>query len=228
MKKAFTLAEVLITLGIIGVVVALTLPVIVQNHIKETTVKKIQQNFSLFEQINKIGLIDNETFYDWDASVDRGVIAENFVKEFLIPNTKIMKNCGFDRNGGCFPKKIYYLNGEELANSTNNISQYLVLGNGTCIYLNAQTASPEGGNLIAAVMDTNGFSGPNRVGRDIFEFKIGKDGIVTYKNAFNQSREYYLSQGRWYNCNKKAKYAGFSCINVIIQDGFKIGKGYPW
>ena len=81
MKKAFTLAEVLITLGIIGVVVALTLPVIVQNHIKETTVKKIQQNFSLFEQINKIGLIDNETFYDWDASVDRGVIAENFVKE---------------------------------------------------------------------------------------------------------------------------------------------------
>ncbi len=170
MKKAFTLAEVLITLGIIGVVAALTLPVIVQNYIKETTVKKIQQNFSLFEQINKIGLIDNETFYDWDASVDRGVIAENFVKEFLIPNTKIMKNCGFDRSGGCFSAKIYYLNGKEVESSTKNVIQYLVLGNGTCIYLNAQTSSPDanGGNVIAVVMDTNGLSGPNRVGRDIF------------------------------------------------------------
>ena len=39
-KKAFTLAEVLITLGIIGVVAAMTLPALIQKqHRKETSVK---------------------------------------------------------------------------------------------------------------------------------------------------------------------------------------------
>lgn len=35
MKKAFTLAEVLITLGIIGVVAALTIPTLVNNYRKK-------------------------------------------------------------------------------------------------------------------------------------------------------------------------------------------------
>ena len=42
-KAAFTLAEVLITLGIIGVVAALTMPVLIQNHrntVVETRLKK--------------------------------------------------------------------------------------------------------------------------------------------------------------------------------------------
>ena len=39
-KKAFTLVEVLITLGIIGVVAAMTLPALIQKqHRKETSVK---------------------------------------------------------------------------------------------------------------------------------------------------------------------------------------------
>lgn len=37
MKKAFTLAEVLVTLGIIGVVVALTLPAVIANYRKKST-----------------------------------------------------------------------------------------------------------------------------------------------------------------------------------------------
>lgn len=43
MKKAFTFAETLITIGIIGVVAAMTMPVIVQNYrakVLETAFKK--------------------------------------------------------------------------------------------------------------------------------------------------------------------------------------------
>ena len=36
MKKGFTLAEVLITLGIIGVVAAMTMPTLIQNHQKRS------------------------------------------------------------------------------------------------------------------------------------------------------------------------------------------------
>lgn len=48
-KRAFTLAEVLITLGIIGVVAALTLPSIIQRKTEKATVVKLQKFASTFE-----------------------------------------------------------------------------------------------------------------------------------------------------------------------------------
>ena len=42
-QSAFTLAEVLITLGIIGVVAAMTLPTLIQNHQKQTYVVGLQK-----------------------------------------------------------------------------------------------------------------------------------------------------------------------------------------
>ena len=44
--KAFTLAEVLITLGIIGVVAALTLPTLIQNHQKQVYVTQLKKAYS--------------------------------------------------------------------------------------------------------------------------------------------------------------------------------------
>ena len=49
-KFAFTLAEVLITLGIIGVVAALTLPTVIKHYkakVLETAFKKVSQTFML-------------------------------------------------------------------------------------------------------------------------------------------------------------------------------------
>lgn len=43
-KKAFTLAEVLITLGIIGVVAALTMPTVIQNYKKKTSSNSVKSN----------------------------------------------------------------------------------------------------------------------------------------------------------------------------------------
>ena len=42
MKRAFTIAEVLITLGIIGIVAAMTLPVVIGNYQKKVTVEKLK------------------------------------------------------------------------------------------------------------------------------------------------------------------------------------------
>lgn len=50
MKTAFTLAETLITLGIIGVVAALTIPSIIKNYQKKQTAIKLKQTYSLLTQ----------------------------------------------------------------------------------------------------------------------------------------------------------------------------------
>lgn len=49
-KKAFTLAEVLITLGIIGVVAAITMPVLINKYQEIVTVTKVKKFYSLMSQ----------------------------------------------------------------------------------------------------------------------------------------------------------------------------------
>ena len=50
-KIAFTLAEVLITLGIIGVVASLTLPSVIQNYKKQVTVNQLKKAYSTLGQV---------------------------------------------------------------------------------------------------------------------------------------------------------------------------------
>ena len=54
MKKGFTLAEVLITLGIIGVVAAMTIPNLITHNQKEETVTKLRRAISVFNQAYKL------------------------------------------------------------------------------------------------------------------------------------------------------------------------------
>lgn len=50
MKKGFTLAEVLITLGIIGIVAAMTIPTLLQKNYERQTVVKLRQTQSILTQ----------------------------------------------------------------------------------------------------------------------------------------------------------------------------------
>ena len=52
-KKGFTLAEVLITLGIIGVVAAMTLPTLIQNHQKQVYVNGLKKALSISQNMVK-------------------------------------------------------------------------------------------------------------------------------------------------------------------------------
>ena len=49
-RCGFTLAEVLITLGVIGVVAAMTLPVLMANHRRKVTAVRIKQFSSIWQQ----------------------------------------------------------------------------------------------------------------------------------------------------------------------------------
>ena len=50
MKNGFTLAEVLITLGIIGIVAAMTLPALVGKYQKKVTVTRLKKFYSTMQQ----------------------------------------------------------------------------------------------------------------------------------------------------------------------------------
>ena len=50
LKSAFTLAEVLVTLGIIGVVSAMTVPTLIQNHQRKTYVVQLHKFYNEMSQ----------------------------------------------------------------------------------------------------------------------------------------------------------------------------------
>lgn len=182
--NAFTLAEVLITLGIIGVVAAMTIPVILNNS-QDTQFKSAwKKQYSLIEQISKTFLQDNgNTFL--------GVT--NYMTAFL-PYLKTVKTCptASDTEGCWVPsgqnKYLTTYGGETTAGMPNNgpaknlgIYPGMILADGTLVvymaYWNA-TCNQYGNVCGWILFDVNGFDQPNTIGKDVYGVWVLQDRIV--------------------------------------------------
>ena len=88
-KAAFTLAEVLITLGIIGIIAAMTLPTLIANYQKKVVETRVKAFYSKMNQIYLRSYVDNGDTADWlvskrytyDETVD-------WLKKYFLPYTK--------------------------------------------------------------------------------------------------------------------------------------------
>ena len=63
------MAEILITLGIIGIVAAMTMPVLIQNHQKTVTVTSLKKFYSILSQTYSASAADNGLMREWDTSL---------------------------------------------------------------------------------------------------------------------------------------------------------------
>ena len=175
-KAAFTLAEVLITLGIIGVVAAMTMPSLIQNYQEKATVTKLKKCYSLVSQAY-VSILNDEGGSDTLQAGDDLEMMEKFGKYL-----KYQKTCG--RNKGCFPNVTYKSvtgNGYNKWEDDTTDRSRAVLTDGTLIMFNksAMWRGNEGNYLYAQIyVDINGFKGPNQLGRDFFYFYINPEKIV--------------------------------------------------
>ena len=86
-KYAFTLAEVLITLGIIGVVAALTIPAIIGNYRKQEASVRLKKFYGTMEQVIRRAEIDFGSSQYWTRST-KGL---DTFKQYLAPYMPIVK-----------------------------------------------------------------------------------------------------------------------------------------
>ncbi len=107
MKKAFTLAEVLITLGIIGVVAALTIPSLIQKHREQVAVTKVKKAYSMISQAYLMAIAENGTVDNWGLKkselVEDGMRTDESVEnemKFLNILTKYMKHRTIGKKSG--------------------------------------------------------------------------------------------------------------------------------
>ncbi len=70
-KKGFTLAEILITLGIIGIIAAMVLPGIIENTKERQTVVKLKKSYSVIQNAVQKTIAENGELDEWsDDSVE--------------------------------------------------------------------------------------------------------------------------------------------------------------
>jgi len=175
LKSAFTLAEVLITLVIIGVVAALTIPTAINKYKEQEYKSQFKKAYSTITQaINKTNTLDFYGYTRCYYGPQGGGPVQNDCRSFytaLAKNLQTSKICANNSlSGGCVPVyKAYHPTCVGYSeNYINNINPAYVLSDGQIII-------PYAGDTPLLLIDINGLKGPNAFGKDLFGFIIRKD-----------------------------------------------------
>ena len=182
-KNAFTLAEVLITLAVIGIVAALTLPGLIQNHNEKawSTAKDLWEK-KLTETVRRMNVDGVMTGHD---------STEDFMNTFK-NYMKVIKTCDNSEHNKCYSPEFVltgkrdnlekkYIEDFKTAGdlgitdwNTNTMS--FVVADGTtvimaynpkCPYADPVEDTGSQVSCISMMIDVNGKKSPNRVGKDI-------------------------------------------------------------
>jgi prepilin-type N-terminal cleavage/methylation domain-containing protein len=203
MTTGFTLAEVLITIGIIGVVAALTIPGLVAGYQEQALKTQFKKAYSVMSQnLQKTTMVDYDGVdiacaYSYNFSDQSCAGCNDFFEKFT-QNMKVIKTCGDHAlAGGCIPEYPANLHKEPACNviSQNNLYNYAtayVFPDGMILIPFSLNGYVYHGRFF---VDVNGKKGPNKPGYDLFDFMI-RDTPGGYKfydsitACFNQSQEF--------------------------------------
>lgn len=222
-KSGFTLAEVLITLGIIGVVAALTIPGIMTKYKKIRTATQLKKAVSVINQAYKSSYDDVG-----EPSSSFAIGSEKYFKEYWAPYIKALtycntyQECGYD---SITPFK--YLNNKPLTlyvvAKTARTTFYTPDGT-LYIILTAQGSSTSPSGLAennSVYIDLNGGHKPNVVGKDVFILTRIRDGGGVQPIGYNLNNT---------SINKDCSESGTGqyCAEKIKRAGWTLDAGYPW
>lgn len=226
-KKAFTLAEILLVLGIIGLVVAMTIPSLVNNFQDQQTVVQLKKAFNTLN-IGFASAIANEgEIQDWcpfDAGYTTDQAANQCTMDIISKYIKIAKDCG-GTGSGCIPDAGYkYLDGVTMWTGYNNSAYYkFLLSDGSAVILNAAPGLASGGGIrrIDLFVDINGVKIPNRWGYDLFTLEISASDFDTPQAHPRVVSPYsYTRTGNLANVDCKLNSGlGLDCASWVIYNG---------
>ena len=174
-RTAFTLAEVFITLGIIGIVAALTLPTLTSRYQEKVFITRLEKTYSILVSAYKLAVEENGSSTGWGLSFDED--GATLLAEKMKPYLNVTKDCGIDKKQMCLPDRYYDYKGQFLnyAGTQANSAYVVALADGTVLQFRGQDSShalfPDGFIYV----DLNGKKRPNRYGVDVFGFDIYDD-----------------------------------------------------
>jgi prepilin-type N-terminal cleavage/methylation domain-containing protein len=204
-KNAFTLAEVLITLGIIGVVSALTLPTLVKNHQRQVYTVQLKKVYNELSQAAEQVKTDSNA-----VNLKESQLRRSGSSYLLTHYFKTTQTCSTSSLSSCFASQYANMNGTNVS-----ISNFVPSG-GSCAVISSGASicvgSLNSSGSINVATDINGKEGPNIVGRDLFTLVILNDGTISNDGTASTSACKNSTSAGTYD----------ACLAQIIQDGWKM------
>lgn len=231
-RWAFTLAEVLITLGIIGVVAAMTMPSLIAHYQKKQTATQLKKAYAEISQAVEASKAVNGDISLWDFTLTSANFFETYLSSFIKLSKQTVGEA--KKNGITY----YQLSGkpETALTTVYDSGKIVTLASGAQLLFADVTVYTydENRRRKGITVDLNGFKKPNKYGRDIFSFLITPDGVTysryndTERNDVTRTRKQLLNgpSAYSYQCNKQGR--GMWCAGVIMMDGWEIKDDYPW
>ena len=248
-RLGFTLAEVLITLGVIGVVAALTLPTLINNYEKQLTVTRLKYSYNIFSNLIRRSEADHGNITEWGLDAEgnkeynldsQKVIRTQFILKYILPylqgarfsDSKMKTYADYG-----YKTPIVTRDGD-VWGPLDGAPPIIQLANGSLLIVSFATMTGSDGKTLLSglyfVVDINGPSGKNQIGKDVFFFCIPF--VVNTKVLFYQS--YTVSDDNHIRLNpsranrtyvlNQCKATGFHCGYLIQMDGWQIRDDYPW
>ncbi len=169
MKRAalFTMAEVLITLGILGIVIAMTLPGVIEGYKEKELVTRFKRDYTILANAYSMVLEENGSPQGWHVE------SWDDVAKMFLPYLQKAKFCEKGEQLKCFANEQY----KDLTNNTvNNMeTNGILLNDGSIFGVGHQVAASSSGLCSNSLnycfqleVDLNGVKPPNRWGVDTF------------------------------------------------------------
>lgn len=186
-KAGFTLAEVLITLGIIGVVAAMTIPTLMQNTNEKEKISQLKKVYTNLSNAYKLATVYHGKPSTWTS--EKTPEQTDLFLDNIVSNMKVIQRCKVGETG-CFEGYYKSLTGTERADILVSGHSRVVLSDGSFVgfFLNSPQCQYMGSGSSAGVnkkgicggliVDVNGKKGPNIAGKDIFTFFAMEDEIL--------------------------------------------------
>lgn len=222
MKRGFTLAEVLITLVIIGIIASMTIPSVINAQHDKEILAKLKKSYSTLAQVLMLSQSFNGTYTSWGLQDNSDEASQYTFDTYIAPYLNSMKRCV--NTDGCWSieKSKGFDGGNEAEARTsgvggNNVS--FILADGTYVSMDIYGADVETvfgvtENLsyptLTFAVDLNGDKGPNQIGRDVFMFVLTESGLVPAGKDNSSARCYTGASGA---------YAGFDCAAKVLKTG---------
>lgn len=186
--SAFTLSEVLITLGIIGIVAALTMPNLISDYREKQTLTQLKKSYSLLSQALTSARSEYGNLNEWQDD------SKEFFDSVVYGKLNVVKTC--TRPSKCSglndSKPPAYVLDNGMVFQTRDRKTNVETPYHQCRASLAQANQGFGihyGNCAYVLVDLNGSKKPNRAGRDIFEFRVYTDGVLPAGHIHRDSND---------------------------------------
>lgn len=213
-----TQAEIIITLGTLGIIAMNTLPGFVTDQQRNCIIMQLKRDYAVYSSGMSQAINENGTPDSWGTNGSTGLADINNV---LSRYFKVIKDC--DTDAGCFPNVNYTnLKGNADNMQIDQDPQYtkfrLIDGEAMAINLSSSNCTDNWGDTLqlqnvcgTLLIDVNGDKNPNAYGKDLFGFAITKYGLIPLGSAA-QNNAYPFSAFCSTTSNANFKYEnGLSC-----------------